>query len=193
MGAQTFNQIIDPVTGGISYVPTIAASQPQPLLANIASTLATWSPALSAAGAMVPTAFAAPVAALLAPDALTGAINVAAAVASGNYVGAVTTGLPLILSVITAIYAVFTPTSKGPTDAQIHTSVARMSHDQLVSLLTSTNYPNPVQAATSGLQSGVGANHVPATTSSIGRIKDKMAAGLLDSSPIINNAGVDQR
>ena len=92
---------------------------------------------LSAAGAQVPTALAVPAVAAFTPDAINSVMGVAADVAMGNYVGAATTGIPLLLGAITALYAVFTPNQpQGVTDVQIQTAVAAMSRDQLISLLS---------------------------------------------------------
>ena len=113
--------------------------------------------ALSTAGAQIPTALAAPIAASLTPTAITSAINVAGDIATGNYAGAAMTGIPLLLGVISAGYAVFTKTQE-PTNAQIQTYIARLTRAQLIGLLNTD--PGDTGAATNS-PAAVGATEQP--------------------------------
>ena len=97
--------------------------------------MATLHATLLAAGSQVPTALAVPVAAALSPTAIDAAIVTAAHIAAGNYVAAATTGIPLVIGAVTALYSIFTKTQTGPTDAEIHAAVSRMSHDDLIRVL----------------------------------------------------------
>jgi hypothetical protein len=64
---------------------------------------------------------------------------------AGDYVNCVMYGLPALLGIIGSFAAVvISEKPKGPTDEEIHASVARMSRDQLISLLQ-----QPVQPAQS--------------------------------------------
>lgn len=64
---------------------------------------------------------------------------------AGDIPGALTSGVPAAIALVTGLAAVFTPEKKGPTDEEIHNSVSRMSRDQLISLLQ----PSGVLQATS--------------------------------------------
>lgn len=73
---------------------------------------------------------------------------------SGDYVTCAMYGVPALLGIIGSLAAIVTSEkSKGPTDEEIHASVARMSRDQLISLLQ-----QPVQTAQS-MQSAGAAVH----------------------------------
>ena len=91
---------------------------------------------LLAAGAQIPTALAVPAVAALSPTAFNSVLSMASDVAAGNYISAATTGIPLLIGAVTALYATFSKTKTGPTDEEIHASVSRMSHDDLIKLLT---------------------------------------------------------
>lgn len=55
---------------------------------------------------------------------------------AGDYVSCAMYGVPALLGIIGSLAAIVTPDKqKGPTDEEIHASVARMSREQLVSML----------------------------------------------------------
>ena len=90
--------------------------------------------ALWLAGSQVPTAIAAPLTVAAIPSAIDTGFNVAASIATGNYVGAAAQGIPLIISAVVAGYGVLSQ-SKGPTNEQITTYINTLSHDDLIKLL----------------------------------------------------------
>jgi hypothetical protein len=94
---------------------------------------------LHEAGAQVPTAIAAPLTVAAIPSAIDTGFNVAASIMTGNYVGAASQGIPLIISAIVAGYGVFSQ-PKGPTNESITNYVNTLSRDDLIELL---NHDSP--------------------------------------------------
>ncbi len=150
---QIVQAVIDEATGNVlSYQPVPAAA------GN--STAGLVSAAVGAVGAYVQARAAEPSTQIGA--AVGGAAgpqlaqNVALAVAdglAGNYVGAVTNGIPAVIGLAGIAAAIFTPEkAKGLSDEQIKSTVAGLSTEQLVSLLE--------QQSTAGGDSGGGNNAV---------------------------------
>ena len=88
---------------------------------------------MMAAGRQVPTAIAAPLTVASLPTAIDAAFNVAASIATGNYVGAAMTGAPLLISTVIAGYGVFAQ-PKEPTNAQITDNIHTLTREQLIEL-----------------------------------------------------------
>jgi len=88
--------------------------------------------------------------AIAAPIITENATNAVLDIISGNYIGAVTHGIPALLGIAGSLAAIFTPENKGPTNDQITQAIAAMPREQLISLLTPPD-ANPVPNATAGV------------------------------------------
>lgn len=65
---------------------------------------------------------------------------------AGDYVSCAMYGVPALVGIVGSLAAIVTPEKpKGPTDEEIHSAVARMPRDQLISLLN-----QPIATAASG-------------------------------------------
>jgi hypothetical protein len=133
---------------------------------TVLSTIAEVHNALVQVGSVVPKSVAIPILAVTAPAAWEVGLNALAMASSGNYIGAVATGGPLVASLVVGLYSSFTKTKTGFTDAQIHTAVLNMPVADRISLLTGSNLSHDqLQATVAGLQSSPGAGPNPAATS----------------------------
>jgi len=74
--------------------------------------------------------------AALAPTIAQNVADTLVSVATGNYVGALATGLPALIGIVGSLAAIFTPEkAKGLSDDEIKTAVGGLSREQLISLL----------------------------------------------------------
>ena len=137
--ATTYVKVVDALTGAVTY-------EESPQGQSAISTVTDW---LSARSTESTTHLGAAVLAAASPSLTEQAITAVTMAASGNYIGAATNAVPVLIALGGAIAAIVTPTPKGPTDAQIQTAVAAMSRADLIKLLTAND---PVPTSTSATQ-----------------------------------------
>jgi len=102
---------------------------------------------LAARSTETSTQLGAAVLAATAPTLAEYALNAITSGVSGNYIGAVTNAIPVLIALGGVLKAIITPDKKGPTDAQIKTAVTAMSRDELIKLLST---PASVQPTANG-------------------------------------------
>lgn len=117
--------------------------------------------AVLAAGAQIPRPAAAIGATAITPIIYQQAGAAIMSGLAGDYVGAITNGLPALVGIFGAVVALCTPSPKGQTDEDIHSAVSRMSGDQLFGLLSN---PKLLQTALANVQSGPVRQNVAETT-----------------------------
>lgn len=108
--------------------------------------------ALIAAGSAIPRPIAAGAGMAASPVIIDAAINTAASLASGNYIGAVQSGVPLVIGLGTLALTLFTPSPKGLTDEQFKAFAASATHDKLIELLSDTSQTGVLQSAQAYVQ-----------------------------------------
>jgi len=118
----TYIKVTDALTGVVSF-----EESPQGQAAI------SW---LAARSTETSTQLGAAVLAATAPLLAEQAINAITMGIAGNYIGAITNAIPVLIAIGGAVKAIITPDKKGLTDAQIKTAVTAMSRDELIKLLT---------------------------------------------------------
>lgn len=122
----TYVKVTDALTGAVTYEES---PQGQATISSITGWLADRSTEST-------THLGAAVLAVASPSLTEQAITAVTMAASGNYIGAATNAVPVLIALGGAIAAIVTPTPKGPTDVQIQSAVAALSRDDLIRLLT---------------------------------------------------------
>ena len=130
----TYIKVTDALTGAVTF-----EEAPQ------TPTATRW---LAARSSETSTQLGAAVVAATAPLLAEQAINAITMGIAGNYIGAITNAIPVLIAIGGAVKAIITPDKKGLTDAQIKTAVTAMSRDELISLLQQSD-TGTVQSATS--------------------------------------------
>ncbi|MFA6051562.1 MAG: hypothetical protein WC762_03130 [Methylobacter sp.] len=119
--------------GNVSFVEISQSSNSDQLATTAIGIAGDW---LAARAGESSTALGAVAGTALAPTIVDNLTQAAIGFATGNYLAVVTNGIPAAVGIFGAIAAIITPDkSKGPTDEEIHASVARMPRDQLIGLL----------------------------------------------------------
>jgi hypothetical protein len=128
--------------GGISIV----ADTPAP---SISDTVKAW---MTARAGETSTKIGAIGGAVAAPTIAENAGKAVMAGLAGDYVDCALYGVPALIGIAGAIAAIIIPEKqKGPTGEEIHASVARMSRDQLISLLGQPAETSVLQPAQSSI------------------------------------------
>ncbi len=118
----TYIKVTDALTGAVTF-----EESPQ------TPTATRW---LAARSTETSTQLGVAVVAATAPALAEQAVNAITMGMTGNYIGAITNALPVLIAIGGAVKAIITPDKQGPTDAQIKTAVAALSRAELIELLT---------------------------------------------------------
>ena len=155
MSDPAYKKITD-IAGNVTFVPIPAQAEPvNESFADIATAaVKSIAPYMAARAGEHTTAIGSVGGAIATPQLIDMVTNTIASAAAGNIVGAVSNGLPAVISIAGILGAIFLPQSTGPTNDQIITAIASLSRADRIRLLqesdaTSGNLP----ASASGLQS----------------------------------------